>query len=161
MKGAYVLLIEVQRQVSFKLASLGQVKFEPGKWVYIGSAMGEGSTNLENRIKRHFRSQKTVHWHIDHLLKRKNAILHKAIWSESQFHIECDIAREFETGDTEMFMTGPKRFGASDCKKGCSAHIFRQSSISDKEIEDVVESVFRKLGLNPLQTTDGCISQIS
>jgi len=157
MKGAYVLIIEVIRRVSFKLASLGLVAFEPGIWVYVGSAMGRGSTSLENRIKRHFRTQKSFHWHIDHLLRSKNAFLHKAYWAESQTHAECGIARVIEFGIIDLFMPGPRGFGASDCQSGCTAHIFLQSPLSDKDIEYVVRSVFEEQGLTPSITTDGNI----
>ncbi|MHA1950564.1 MAG: DUF123 domain-containing protein [Candidatus Thorarchaeota archaeon] len=59
MKGAYVLIIEISETVDIQIQSLGNVSFQPGSWIYVGSAMGAGSTNLENRIKRHFRSEKT------------------------------------------------------------------------------------------------------
>jgi len=152
MKGAYVLIIEIAQPTKVKIRSLGDVSFDPGTWVYVGSAMGKGSTSLENRLKRHFRSEKTVYWHIDHLLD--SAVeLHKAYWTESNTHAECDIARALES--KEEFRAGPRRFGSSDCKSGCRAHIFRFSS--EKRIEKVIESSFRNLGFNPSSTTDGIL----
>jgi Uri superfamily endonuclease len=150
MKGAYVLIIEIKELTKVKLQSLGDLAFESGIWIYVGSAMGNGSTSLENRLKRHFRSEKTVYWHIDHLLDR-GVNLQKAYWTESITHSECDIAQELESEGS--FTAGPRRYGSSDCKRGCRAHIFRFNS--DANIEDVIESVFKKLGFRPSWTTDG------
>ncbi|MFW9842434.1 MAG: DUF123 domain-containing protein [Candidatus Thorarchaeota archaeon] len=158
MKGAYVLLIDIEKRVCFSIQSLGSLVFDPGKWVYVGSAMGDGSTNIENRLKRHFRSDKTVYWHIDHLLE-KDVLLSRAYWAESSTHVECEIAQEFETGG--YFEAGPKQFGASDCKSGCSAHIFRMKRNTDAVIEHLVISTFQKLGLTPSLTTDGNVLSVS
>ncbi|MHA1423757.1 MAG: DUF123 domain-containing protein [Candidatus Thorarchaeota archaeon] len=56
MRGVYTLIIDLKETLSFNLKSLGNLSFEKGTWIYIGSAMGNGSTSLENRIARHFRS---------------------------------------------------------------------------------------------------------
>ncbi len=152
MKGAYILIIDIKEPVMVQIQSLGEVTFQPGKWVYVGSAMGNGSTNLENRIKRHFRSEKTVYWHIDHLLDQ-GVDLHKAFWTESPTHAECDIAQELES--TGTFGVGPKQFGSSDCKRGCSAHIFRFQS--DSGIDEAIETAFQNLGLKPSVTSDGIL----
>jgi len=64
------------------IKSLGEILFEPGLWVYVGSAMGSGSTSLENRLGRHFRKEKTIYWHIDYLLDSDAKII-EAIWAES------------------------------------------------------------------------------
>jgi Uri superfamily endonuclease len=152
MKGAYVLIIEIEERVSISLNSLGKIEFKPGTWVYVGSAMGQGSTSIENRLKRHFRSEKAIYWHIDHLLEKK-VILSKAFWSESHTHVECDIAHAFEVGG--LFEVGPKRFGSSDCKSGCATHIFRYSELTNSAIENIIESIFNKLGLSPSMTING------
>ncbi len=152
MKGAYVLIIEIEQPVSVEIKSLGEVMFESGTWVYVGSAMGTGSTNLENRLKRHFRSEKTVYWHIDHLLN-KEVELRKAYWTESPTHAECNIAQQLESGG--LFMTGPKRFGSSDCTHGCEAHIFRYNS--NTGIDETIESAFVDQGFRPSMTTDGLL----
>lgn len=150
MKGAYALIIEVENEVNIQLKSLGKVLLQSGTWVYIGSAMGEGSTSLENRIKRHFRSEKTVHWHIDHLLD-KNVKLLKAFWTQSPVHAECDIAQEIQSRNE--FQAGPRQFGSSDCKSGCAAHMFRFTN--NGVVDDVIADVFKKVDLLPSITTDG------
>ena len=152
MKGAYSLIIELENKVKIQIKSLGKVTFQSGIWVYIGSAMGEGSTSLENRIKRHFRSEKTNFWHIDHLLDMNVKIL-KAFWAQSRIHTECDIAQEIESRDE--FQIGPRHFGSSDCRRGCSAHIFR--FMNRGLIDDAVKDVFKQVGLQPSITMDGSL----
>lgn len=152
MKGAYSLIIKLESTVNIQVKSLGKVTFEAGTWVYIGSAMGEGSTSLENRIKRHFQSEKTNFWHIDHLLDMDVKLL-KAFWAQSPIHTECDIAQEIESRDE--FQVGPRHFGSSDCRRGCSAHIFR--FMNNGAIDDAIEDVFRQVDLQPLITTDGSL----
>lgn len=150
MKGAYALIIEVENAVDVQIKSLGKINFPAGTWVYIGSAMGDTSTSLENRIKRHFRSEKKVYWHIDHLLD-KDVRLIKVFWAQSPVHSECDIAQELESRNE--FQVGPRHFGSSDCRRGCSAHIFR--IVNGGEVDYIIREVFNKVGLQPSVTTDG------
>ncbi|MHA2396697.1 MAG: GIY-YIG nuclease family protein [Candidatus Thorarchaeota archaeon] len=152
MKGVYVLIIQVKQPVKVQIKSLRETEFEPGAWVYVGSAMGTGSTNLKNRISRHFRKEKTIHWHIDYLFGEDTEI-EKAIWAQSERHLECDLAQSLAS-KTE-FKAGPKGFGASDCKSGCVAHIFRYQG--GKAIDDVLTEIFDGLGLQPRLTMDGIL----
>jgi len=105
---------------------------------------------LENRIARHFRSEKTIHWHIDHLLKSDTKI-RSSIWSESSEPVECDIAKSIEQMD-DIYL-GPKGFGASDCKNKCFTHLY-QSKI-ESGLEEKIIGVFTKLNLKPKVTQDG------
>ena len=150
MKGAYVLVIDLNRGLSFHLKSLGNLSFEKGTWLYIGSAMGIGSTNLENRIRRHFRSEKTIYWHIDHLLNSDSSI-RLAVWSESSSPKECEIARSIEK--MENVSPGPRGFGSSDCKQKCRTHLYHP--IKGMNIESRIIDVFRGLSLEPQITRDG------
>ena len=150
MKGVYVLIIKVEQPAEIQIKSLGVVDFVPGKWVYVGSAMGDGSTSLENRLGRHFRKQKTIYWHIDHLLDQDMEIV-KAIWAQSTIHLECEVAHSLASNNS--FEPGPKGFGASDCKKGCIAHIFMYND--SKMVDDILTSIFVTLGMQPQVTLDG------
>ena len=152
MRGAYVLIIDLHENLSFRLKSLGDLSFDKGTWVYVGSAMGMGSTSLENRLRRHFRSEKTIHWHIDHLLDSGSNI-RAAIWSESSSPVECEIAKNIDI--LEGINTGPKGFGASDCKQKCGTHLFH-SEIGNG-LEKKIQDVFKKLNLEPRITQDGSL----
>ncbi|MFW9794566.1 MAG: DUF123 domain-containing protein [Candidatus Thorarchaeota archaeon] len=152
MKGAYVLIIRIEKDVNVQIKSLGRVTFQAGTWVYVGSAMGDGSTSLENRIKRHFSSDKTIYWHIDYLLD-KEVKLQKVFWAQSSTHSECDIAQQIQSR-TE-FQEGPRHFGSSDCQKECAAHLFGFNDVDS--VEDVIEDVFKQVSLHPSISTDGQI----
>ncbi len=152
MKGVYVLIIKVKQQTGIKIESLGAVDFAPGTWVYVGSAMGDGSTSLENRLGRHFREEKTVYWHIDHLLDEDTEVA-KAIWAQTMNHLECEVARSLASSNE--FVPGQKGFGSSDCKSGCIAHLFMHHN--SKSVDDVVTSIFVRLGLQPQVTLNGVL----
>jgi len=152
MRGAYVLIIDLCKNHSIHLKSLGDLKFEKGTWIYIGSAMGNGSTNLENRIRRHFHSEKTIHWHIDHLLNSDSNI-RISVWAESSHPIECEIAKSIES--LEGIQKGPRKFGASDCKNKCWTHLYR--STVGEDLERKIKAIFLNLQLTPRVTKDGNI----
>ena len=152
MKGAYILIIRVEQPVNVQIKSLGEIMFRPGLWVYAGSAMGDGSTSLENRLKRHFRKEKTIYWHIDYLLDADTEI-EEAIWAESAEPVECDLAQSIAAHHD--FKPGPRAFGSSDCRRGCIAHIYFYDS--DEMIHDNLIQVFRELGLEPHVTKTGSL----
>jgi sugar fermentation stimulation protein A len=150
MRGAYTLIIDLEEDLELHLKSLGDLSFKKGTWIYVGSAMGGGSTSLENRIGRHFRSEKTIHWHIDHLLKSHSKI-RSAIWAESSVQIECDIAKAIR--QMNNIFPGPEGFGASDCRKKCWTHLY-QSKIKSG-LEKKIQKVFTDLLLVPKISNDG------
>lgn len=152
MKGAYMLIIQVEQPVSVQIKSMGEVSFESGLWVYVGSAMGDGSTSLENRLRRHFRKEKTIYWHIDYLLDADTEIV-EAIWAESIKPIECDLVQSIAAHDD--FRPGPKAFGSSDCRRGCIAHTYFYEG--DEKIHNSLIQVFRRLSLQPHVTKNGLL----
>jgi Uri superfamily endonuclease len=110
-KGGYVLLLRLKESGEIRIGRLGVIRFDSGHYAYIGSAMG----GLKQRISRHLRNEKNLHWHIDYLLEK--ASVSNVIVCQSQNNIECsiagEIAREFKV------ITG---FGSSDCK--CAGHLY-------------------------------------
>ncbi len=153
MRGAYTLVIDLHEDLFFTLKSLGNLNFQRGTWVYVGSAMGRGSTSLENRIKRHFRKEKVIHWHIDHLLNSDSRIK-SAIFAESNTKVECTLAQRIE--ELDGIVPGPKGFGASDCTQGCFTHLFYSKTT---KIEEAIMTTFEQLNLNPRKTQDGNIEE--
>ncbi|MFW9960078.1 MAG: DUF123 domain-containing protein [Candidatus Thorarchaeota archaeon] len=152
MKGVYVLIIEVPKDHQYIIKALGELLFEKGIWLYVGSAMGDGSTSLENRIRRHFRKEKRAHWHIDALLQYPTN-LQAAIWAECLDSMECEVAQSIEKIDE--FVPGPRGFGASDCTNQCTTHLFH--SIKSEKVQDLVIQAFIELHLEPRITVDGSI----
>ncbi len=147
MKGVYALVIHIEKNLTTTIGALGEIKFQRGIWTYVGSATGTGSTNLENRIRRHFTDEKAVHWHIDYLLKT-NAIPLRAIWAESDRAAECNLAGEMNK--SPLFVAGPRGFGSSDCTKGCGTHVFRFTGLGKPE--GSIQEILSDLGLNPFTT---------
>ena len=144
MKGVYVLVINISKQILVDARALGDVRFVPGTWVYVGSALGTGSTRLDHRIGRHFSSEKTLHWHIDFLLDRAGPPS-EVIWARTESAMECEIAQLLK--QHEDFEIGPLGFGSSDCVAACGSHVFKFSG--DGEIGRFLSSLFLELGLKP------------
>lgn len=119
MKGAYVLIINLNKDSTIQIGKLGRVKFEKGLYAYVGSALN----NLEKRIKRHLklvkRKRGNVRWHIDYLLVDPNVDIVKTIHIESDRKIECKISQSLE----KIAMKTISGFGSSDCNKGCKGHL--------------------------------------
>ena len=115
MKGIYFLIISISKGSTVKIGALGSILFEKGSYVYVGSAMN----GLENRINRHLREEKKMHWHIDYLLASENAKIARVFVKEtSDKKEECRIA-----GKIAKIGTPVQDFGCGDCR--CTTHLFR------------------------------------
>jgi Uri superfamily endonuclease len=116
-RGAYCLLIRLDRDTEATIGRLGRFRFPKGYYVYCGSAL----RNLAARVARHGRRQKALHWHVDHLLALPEARLIAFLPYPSSRREECKINQEIQRqpGAT-MPVPG---FGSSDCRSGCSAHL--------------------------------------
>ena len=68
--GIYHLIIYLPSDTSIEVGKLGRYYFQTGYYVYTGSAM----RGLDQRIARHLRSEKRLHWHIDYLLQHGQII---------------------------------------------------------------------------------------
>lgn len=113
MKGIYVLVIELSRNVSISVGKLGPLHFDKGLYAYVGSAQ----VALEKRIERHFRKKKALFWHIDYLLQETDSRILRVFTRCAPKSDECRVASKIaEHGEAV------KGFGCSDC--GCSSHLF-------------------------------------
>jgi sugar fermentation stimulation protein A len=111
-RGAYILLLYLDGQKIISTGGLGAITFEPGYYLYIGSAMG----GLNVRMARHQRKRKRMHWHIDYL--RDAAVVLDLFPIRSSRRMECDIADYFDN----ILEQSVQDFGCSDC--GCNSHLF-------------------------------------
>ncbi len=112
--GAYILIVKLEKEVKLLVGRLGEFKFQPGFYVYVGSGMA----NLRQRIARHFSANKKLHWHIDYLLASENSTVTQAYFVESASDLECEFASEL----SKLCDRAMERFGCSDC--GCNSHLF-------------------------------------
>lgn len=111
MKGSYTLSMKLKEDQDIQIGKLGNIFFKKGCYVYVGSALN----GLEQRINRHLRTSKKMHWHIDYLLQHAKVI--DVFYKESNNREECMIAKSLD----EIFPS-IHGFGCSDCS--CSSHLF-------------------------------------
>ena len=114
MKGIYVLIIKIDRNISVDTGALGNLNFEKGLYAYVGSAQN----NLEARVERHLRPEKTKFWHIDYLLDNPRVKVLKVFYKRAGKPNECKIAKELAKEGSPI-----RGFGSSDCK--CESHLFK------------------------------------
>lgn len=111
-RGAYLLLIKLEAPKTLAVGSLGQIRFERGFYIYVGSAM----KGLGQRIARHLRKKKRHRWHVDYLTAEAISITPVPIISG--LRLECALA-----GSLRQIAGGTvKGFGSSDCR--CEGHLF-------------------------------------
>ena len=127
-KGGYILLLRLKERSEIRIGKLGIIQFHPGYYAYIGSAM----RGLKQRISRHLRKEKKLHWHIDYLLEK--ASVSNVIVCKSYNSIECDIVNKI--GSMYNVISG---FGSSDCK--CIGHLFYSPFNLGEAIMEKLESV--------------------
>jgi len=132
MKGIYVLLISVARDISVAVGALGRKDFQEGLYAYVGSAQN----NLEKRVNRHIRKRKRKFWHIDYLLSNRRTRVITAFYREAGKLEECRVAERLCEVATPI-----SGFGSSDC--ACKSHLFKI------ETRDYLSEFATKLGLKP------------
>ncbi|MEW6187960.1 MAG: DNA/RNA nuclease SfsA [Thermodesulfobacteriota bacterium] len=115
-RGSYLLLLRLEKRKSITIGKMGEVLFQPGYYLYVGSAM----KNLTARLERHRRLRKTHHWHIDYL--RQEAAWVAALPVRSSAALECTMAAAME----KIADGSVPGFGSSDCS--CPSHLFGMES---------------------------------
>lgn len=133
LRGAYVLHLGINETVTLHAGALGAVTLPSGHYVYVGSAR----KSIKSRIARHQRLAKTktgkLHWHIDYLLTHpKIELVGQNAFAGFR---ECDIAQRIASGKGASVPV--PHFGASDCRSGCGAHLFRVGETPMRKISPV------------------------
>jgi Uri superfamily endonuclease len=144
MKGVYILLFRITRDLSKCVGSLGKIQFEKGNYAYVGSAQ----SSLFPRLERHYARRKKLHWHIDYLTTSKNIEIKRAICSPADSkEFECLLSR----GISELpFSKAITYFGSSDCENGCKSHLFVVNSTLRHALTSIAH-IYRKLHLKPFE----------
>ena len=123
--GIYVLKIYLKNTQEIKVGALGKNNFAKGSYFYIGSAQ----KNLQSRIKRHLKSNKNFHWHIDYLLDKADVVDYYTLDGPKNY--ECKLFN-FLYNKVEMEIM-LKDFGSSDCS--CVSHLlFSKENINIKNL---------------------------
>lgn len=106
----YQLIISIEHRIETTIGRLGRYALPAGRYVYTGSA----KKNLEARIARHLRQEKSLRWHIDWLLATDGV---KVVEVRRFCETEC-LCNQAVGG--VIVVPG---FGASDCRNGCGSHL--------------------------------------
>jgi sugar fermentation stimulation protein A len=127
-RGSYLVLLHLIRTRVIPIGRLGRIRFPKGFYLYVGSAM----TNLSQRVERHRRLHKRVHWHIDRF--RPHARFVETLPIRSSDRLECELAHAIE-GIASWSIPG---FGCSDCR--CKSHLFgmMDNPLDDEAFHDLL-----------------------
>jgi sugar fermentation stimulation protein A len=128
-RGSYLIIYHLPRKRLVEIGGLGKVTLKPGYYIYVGSAM----RNLSQRVERHRRIRKKLHWHIDFF--RGLAEYQAGLPVRSEDDLECELASAM-IGVSEWSVPG---FGCSDCS--CPSHLFGFSvdPMSTRKFHDVLQ----------------------
>jgi Uri superfamily endonuclease len=119
--GRYLFVFELSSIVHVSIGSLGRHSFEPGWYVYTGSA----EVGLRQRIARHVRRKKPARWHLDYVTRRKEAVPGGVFYVADPDITECMLNQAV---GRQLGLVAPVAgFGASDCLSGCPAHLWFSS----------------------------------
>lgn len=110
--GTYIAVFDLPDRRRIQVGKLGCFSFEPGLYLYSGSAQ----RGLSARLTRHARKDKPLHWHIDYL--SSSAVMIGAMIVPGPRERECELAAELR----QMYERAVPGFGASDCR--CGGHLF-------------------------------------
>jgi Uri superfamily endonuclease len=114
MNGIYLLMIKSEKDIEQKIGKLGEIKFDKGEYIYVGSAQN----GIEKRIERHLKKRKKKFWHIDYFLANKDVSISKVYCKEGKKEEECNTADKISKYGKPV-----AKFGCSDCD--CKSHLFR------------------------------------
>ncbi|HOW71182.1 MAG TPA: GIY-YIG nuclease family protein [Phycisphaerae bacterium] len=108
--GTYQLLVRRRRAVSIRVGGLGLSRLPAGWYVYTGSARN----GLVQRVRRHLRREKRMHWHIDYLLMVADGV--EAFVLPGTAVAECELHAGLAGGKVAV-----PGFGSLGCR--CRSHL--------------------------------------
>ena len=121
--GTYALILELVESMSIEVGRLGRFDCPSGIYIYLGSARGPGG--LGGRLGRHLRRDSKPHWHIDYLVSV--SVVKGVGYIELKVGAAGCCPSECGWSLTLSALTGAAipipKFGASDCRSGCPAHL--------------------------------------
>jgi endonuclease-3 len=115
-EGTYSLVIELSAGATVDVGALGRHAFDPGWYVYTGSAFGPGGFARVERHRELARGERDArHWHVDYLLGHPDSAI-RTVHTTADADLECAVAHHLPPGPVDGF-------GASDCD--CPTHLAR------------------------------------
>ncbi len=142
--GVYVLVLEVNQDISIRTKSGRMFNITAGHYLYVGSAM----RGLRARLLRYLKHLERKHWHIDYLLEY--ALLRMIMYSIVSSHViggrpECVLSREIARSRNVVPVPG---FGCTDIRRlGVISNLYRSKvglSIVP-EVMDIMRRLFNNV----------------
>ena len=115
---SYVLYLELDVPRTLRVGALGDVVFEKGGYLYVGSA----KRNRDARIRRHLARTKKVRWHVDYLTVLGDVAIEQ-VWIADGVE-ECAAVQALLSVDGVS--PAVRGFGSGDCRRR-PAHLLRVS----------------------------------
>jgi sugar fermentation stimulation protein A len=143
--GVYTLIIELFEATILQIGMLGVQRFPEGHYTYTGSALGERSTILRNRVHRHLTRGKRKHWHIDYLLEEDVSRVKAVLFTETSDTIECLISTAVTRLEGAEIVV--KGFGSSDCHGGCQSHLCFFPKTAYHDLVELITSIYQPFGI--------------
>ena len=133
--GIYILEIVPTKAFSISHKKIGNHKLSIGYYYYVGSAQ----TNLYQRIDRHLRKTKKLHWHIDYLtVKKEINIANVYIIKNHSKKFECKLVSDLSNYFNMQFPI--QDFGNSDCNL-CESHLlYKDEKITYNQLLSLYQS---------------------
>lgn len=113
--GAYVLVIELETDLTLQNKRFKGITLAKGTYLYCGSANGPGG--IAARVKRHCKTAKKPHWHVDELTSNGAGRVVSVLVVPGGN--ECELRAGLQDQSTPVPVPG---FGSSDCPN-CTAHL--------------------------------------
>jgi len=125
--GTYAVILTLESPQTVTIGRLGSYALAGGDYLYAGSAHGPGG--LRARLGRHLQGSDRTRWHIDYVRKIARVHAWGYLVSSSATALECQWSQWL--ANVPGTNVPIPRFGASDCRSGCRAHLlhFTQAHI--------------------------------
>ncbi|HEX2865625.1 MAG TPA: GIY-YIG nuclease family protein [Ignavibacteriales bacterium] len=121
--GAYLLEIYAPKPFKIRKGRFEGLCLSEGYYYYAGSAQ----KNLRQRLERHLRKNKTLHWHIDYITSLAgNKITNFWIFEDASKETECRITQRLILEFNLRSVI--KGFGSSDCRN-CESHLLASGKV--------------------------------
>jgi len=114
----YVVATWAPRLTTIAVGALGPVTFARGWYAYAGSAR----RGRDARVARHFRRDKPLRWHADHLFSLYPAT---RWWTIDGPETECDLVELLIAGGAAQ--RAVPGFGSTDCD--CGGHLLQVAGV--------------------------------
>jgi len=118
--GAYVLVIELEADLTLQNKRFAGTILPKGTYLYCGSANGPGG--IAARVKRHCKATKKPHWHVDELTSNGAGRVVSVLVVPGGD--ECELRARLQDQSKPVPVPG---FGSSDCTL-CLSHLLRLRS---------------------------------